>query len=317
MKTSELDLEIEKGLSEHKQIINHDPDSNTDYQSLDPGTIVKYSLSNDLDILLETHPNAWTPSSLFSLTMCQLVAADDLKGKVVMDFAGGSGMFGIVAGKCGAAKVICTELNPYAVALQGRNWALNGLNPKDFQSFQSNCFAAIQGNPEIEGKVDRIYLNPPALPDTKEKLQARLQSAHEFRGGEWNRNGDRGRLVMDTLIADGSSYLAPGGEILFIATSKNGPRLTYRLMEKYWGKGIQSNGDNPLDYCINWEERGDANWAVVRRVNVPLANYHTEFVQSYQKLADREGEPSPFLEKDGSIYQQLYFIRAKKALVKS
>ncbi len=147
MNMSKLDLEK---FSEQKQIITYDADSNTDYQSLETGTIVKYSLSNDLDILLETHPNAWTPSSLFSLTMCQLIAADDLTGKVVMDFAGGSGMFGIVAGKCGAAKVICTELNPYAVSLAQRNWELNGLNPKDFQSFQSNSFAAVKGNREIE-----------------------------------------------------------------------------------------------------------------------------------------------------------------------
>lgn len=314
MTTSEFDLEIDKGGSEQKQIITYDPDSEIDYQSLEASTIVKYHLNNGLDLLLETHPNAWTPSSLFSLTMCELIAADDCTGKVVMDFAGGSGMFGIVAGKCGAAKVICTELNPYAVFLQERNWELNGLNPKDFQYFQSNCFAAVKGNLEIEGKIDRIYLNPPALPDTEEKLEARLKFADQFRGEEWNRNGDRGRLVMDTLIVEGNSYLAPGGEILFIATSKNGPRLTYRLMEKYWGKGIQSDGDNPLDYFINWEERGEANWAVVRRVNVPLANYHSEFVQSYQKVADREGEPSPFMKKDGTIYQQLYFIRAKKSL---
>ena len=314
MTTPKLNLETDQGVSERKQIITYDPDSNIDYQSLEAGTIVKYCLSNNLDILLETHPNAWIPSSLFSLTMCELIAADDCTGKVVMDFAGGLGLFGIVAGKCGAAKVIGTELNPYAVCLQERNWELNGLNPKDFQSFQSNCFAAVEGNLDIEGKFDRIYLNPPALPDTEEKLQARLKFANQFRGEEWNRNGDRGRLVMDTLITQGSSYLAPGGEILFIATSKNGPRLTSRLMEKYWGKGIKSDGDNPLDYFIDWEERGDANWAVVRRVNVPLANYHTEFVQSYQKVADREGEPSPFLEEDGVLYQKLHFIRAKKAL---
>lgn len=205
MKNAELDLAIEPGSSEQQQIIAYNPDSNIDYQSLEPGTVIKYTLSNGLDILLETHPNAWTPASLFSLTMCELIAADDCTGKVVIDFAGGSGMFGIVAGKCGAAKVICTELNPYAVALQERNWELNDLNPQNFQSFQSNCFAAVEGNREIEGKVDRIYLNPPALPDTKEKLQARLKSAQEFRGGEWNRNGDRGRLVMDTLITEGSS----------------------------------------------------------------------------------------------------------------
>lgn len=303
--------------AEHKQIVTYNPYSKTDYQSLEAGTIVKYSLSNNLNIFLETHPNVWTSSSPFSLTMCDIIAADDCTGKVVMDFAGGSGMFGIVAGKGGAAKIIYTELNPYGVSLQARNWLLNDLDPKKIVSFESNCFAAVKGNPEIEGKVDRLYLNPPALPDTEEQLKARLNYAEKFGGGEWNRNGSNGRLVMDTLIVEGSSYLAPGGEIIFIATSKNGPRLTSRLMEKYWGKGVQSDSDNPLDYSINWEERGDANWAVVRRINVPLTEYHAEFVEIYEKLADREGEPYPFVEEEGTLYQKLYFIRARKPLVKS
>jgi methylase of polypeptide subunit release factors len=301
----------------HDQIITYDPNSHIDYQSLETGTIVKYCLSNDLDILLETHANAWTPASLFSLTMCELIANDNCAGKVVMDFAGGSGMFSVVAGKCGAARVICTELNPYGVSLQMRNWELNGLNPKYFQSIESNCFDALKGNQEIEGKVDRIYLNPPTLPDTEENLQTRLKFADRFRGGEWNGNGEGGRLVVDALITQGSSYLAPGGEILFIATSKNSPRLTYRLMEQYWGKGIQNDGDNPLNYSINWEERGDANWAVVHKLNIPLSNYYKDFVQSYQKLALKQGEPSPFPEEDGNLYQQLYFIRAKKPLIQS
>ncbi|MDY7008229.1 MAG: hypothetical protein SWX82_30955 [Cyanobacteriota bacterium] len=89
MKTPELNLETDKSVSEQKQIITYSPDSNIDYQSLEVGTIVQYRLANDLDILLETHPNAWIPSSLFSLTMCELIVADDCTGKVVMDFAGG------------------------------------------------------------------------------------------------------------------------------------------------------------------------------------------------------------------------------------
>ena len=119
-------------------------------------------------------------------------------------------------------------------------------------------------------------------------------------------------LPMDSLIIEGRSYLKIGGEILFIATSKSGSRLTARLMEKHWGKGIQNSGEDPLDYSINWEERGVANWAVVSRLDIPLKDYHQEFVPIYEQLAQKEKESSPFIKLDGQLYQKLYFIRAKK-----
>lgn len=275
------------------------------------GNILTLNLGNNIMVLAENYPSVWFPFSPSCIAMCELISVDNCSGKVVMDLAAGSGVLGIVAAKNGASQVICTDLNPETVTASKRNWELNNLNPKQLQSLQSNCFDAMKGNPDFEGKIDRIYLNPPALPDTQEKLQARLELAQETPAGEWNRNGKRGRLVMDSLIVEGSSYLSPGGEILFIATSKNGSRLTARLMERHWGKGIENSGDDPLDYSINWEERGDANWAVVHRLDIPLKDYHREFVPIYEQLAAKEGESPPFVEQEGNLYQKLYFIRAK------
>lgn len=270
------------------------------------------SLKNGTVVLVEHHPSVWFPFSPSCAAMCELISADDCSGKIVMDLAAGSGVLGIVAAKNDAAQVVCTDLNPEAVTASQENWILNHLDPNQLHSLQSSCFTAIKDNPEFQEKFDRIYLNPPALPDTQDKLQTRLESATSVSPGEWNRNGQRGRLVMDSLIVEGCTYLKIGGEILFIATSKSGSRLTARLMEQHWGEGIQDSGDDPLDYSINWEERGVANWAVVHRLDISLKDYHQEFVPIYEQLAQQEGEPSPFVERDGQLYQKLYFIRAKK-----
>jgi tRNA1(Val) A37 N6-methylase TrmN6 len=141
------------------------------------GNILKLSLGNGTMVLAENHPSVWFPFSPSCIAMCELISVDNCSGKVVMDFAAGSGFLGIVAAKNGAAQVICTDLNPEAVPASKRNWELNRLNPKHLQSLKSNCFDAIKGHPDFEGKIDRIYLNPPALPDTQEKLQARLEFA--------------------------------------------------------------------------------------------------------------------------------------------
>lgn len=273
---------------------------------------LRFSLKNKTEIIIENHPNVWLPFSPSCVAMCELISADCCAEKTVMDFAAGSGILGIVAAKHGASQVVCTDLNPDFVEASEKNWMLNHLDSNALQSLQSSCFEAMKGNPDFEGKFDRIYLNPPALPDTQEKLTLRLDPGKVATAGEWNRNGQRGRLVMDSLIVEGSTYLKVGGEMIFIATSKNGPRLTANLMEKHWGQGIKHNSDDPLNYTVNWQEHRDANWAVVHRLDIPLKDYHQDFVPAYERLAQQEGEPPPFVDKEGKLYQKLYFIRARK-----
>jgi hypothetical protein len=65
-------------------------------------------------------------------------------------------------------------------------------------------------------KIDLAILtnsNPPTAPDLKGEIK-RLSA------GDWNINGQGGRIVNDALITQGRHFLKSGGEILFISTSK-------------------------------------------------------------------------------------------------
>ena len=145
--------------------ITYDQEKYADYQSVESGTILNVELNHiNTNLLLETHQAVWAPTP-FAIKMGELIASDSCHEKVVMDFASGSGFLSVIAGKSGATKVIAIDLNPQAIMMTKRNWALNNLNPKQLYAIESNCFDAIQGNPEIEGQMDVIYSNPPTLPD--------------------------------------------------------------------------------------------------------------------------------------------------------
>ncbi|MEK8016274.1 MAG: methyltransferase, partial [Candidatus Parabeggiatoa sp.] len=277
--------------------ITYDPEKYADYQSVESGTILNVEFSHiGTNLLLETHQAVWSPTP-FAINMGELIASDGCHDKVVMDFASGSGFLSVIAGKSGATQVIATDLNPQAIMMTQRNWALNNLNPEQLYAVESDCFDAIQGHPEIEGQVDVIYSNPPTVPDLEgdiEKLSA----------GDWNINGKGGRIVNDALITQGRFFLKPGGEVLFITNSKQGTKLTCELLEQYWGNGVKADGDDPLDYCIDWADRGDANWAVVRRVELLLSDYYLPFLHQIKQFAKEHGQADPFIEKEGALYQK-------------
>jgi len=284
--------------------ITYDLEKYADYQSVESGTLLSIEEFNQvgINLLLETHQAVWAPTP-FAIKMGEFMVSDGCQEKVVMDFASGSGFLSVIAGKSGAAQVIATDLNPNAIMMTQRNWALNNLNPERLYAVESDCFEAIQGHPAIEGQVDVIYSNPPTVPDLKGDLK-RLSA------GDWNINGQGGRIVNDALITQGRRFLKPGGEMLFITTSKQGSKLTCDLLNQYWGKGVQADGDDPLDYAIDWETRGEANWAVLKRVDLPLSDYYLPFLFQIQQFAKEHGQPEPLIEKEGVLYQKIYFIRA-------
>lgn len=303
---------IDANLPTMPEALLYDPASPLDYQMLDSGTILKLRFPQlDRDICLETHREVWAPSR-FTIGMGDLIQAIDCKDKVVLDFAGGSGILGIIAGMQGARRVIITDLNPQAIITSKQNWGFNHLDPSTLQVLLSDRFAALDAMPHLKGQIDRIYSNPPTFPGTADDLRRLLEPNHHDTAANWNRNGERGRLVTDALITQGQDWLAPDGEILFVTTSKQGSRQTRQLMEQYWGAGIAANQADPLDSVTPWEERGSATWAVVRRIDLQLADYYWEFLPLYRQMAEHDGEPDPILERDGKLYQKLYFIRAKK-----
>jgi len=288
-----------------KTPITYDPEKYADYQSVESGTILSVELNHiNTNLLLETHQAVWAPTP-FAIKMGELIASEGCHEKVVMDFASGSGFLSVIAQKSGAAKVIATDLNPQAIMMTQRNWALNNLHPKQLYAIESDCFDAIHGNPEIEGQVDVIYSNPPTIPDLESDVE-RLSAS------DWNINGSGGRIVNDALITQGRNFLKSGGEILFVTTSKQGSKLTCELLEQYWGKGVKADSDDPLDYYIDWKERGNTNWAVIKRVDLLLSDYYLPFLPQIRQFAKEQKQPEPVIEKGGHLYQKTYFIRAKK-----
>lgn len=53
---------------------------------------------------------------------------DSVRGRLVLDFASGSGLSAIAAAKAGAAQVLATEIDPFAIAAIGLNAAVNGVS---------------------------------------------------------------------------------------------------------------------------------------------------------------------------------------------
>ena len=285
--------------------ITYNPEKYVDYQSVESGTILSVELNYiNINLLLETHQSVWAPTP-FAIKMGELIASDGCHNKVVMDFASGSGFLSVIARKSGATKVIATDLNPKAIMMTKHNWKLNNLHPEQLHAIESDCFNAMKGNSEIEGQVDMIYSNPPTIPDFEGDIK-RLSA------GDWNINGKGGRIVNDALITQGRDFLKSGGEVLFVTTSKQGSKLTCELLEQHWGKGVKADTDDPLDYAIDWETRGNANWAVIKRVDLLLSDYYLPFLSQIKQFAKEQRQPEPLIEKEGKLYQKTYFIRAKK-----
>ncbi len=297
---------------DRREIITYDPSQSHHYQNLEPGQLLRLEFELEqaaTEILLESNPSVWAPTA-FTTEMCQLILGDDCRGKTVIDFAAGSGILGIVAGIGGADQVIFTDLNPQAMLMAERNWHLNQLPAQAGIFLQSNCFDAVYPYIEKMGKVDRIYSNPPTFPGTREFFQKLLNDRAQHPAADWNHNGRWGRFVTDALITEGRNLLNPGGEILFVTTSKQGARKTRQLMDQHWGPGMISDRSDPLDYCHPWSVRGDANWVVVHRLDLPLADYYWEFLPLYEEMVNTLGEVEPVLDKGGILHQKLYFIRA-------
>jgi len=293
-----------KVISTVQNIIPYDPKKYSEYQSLESGHILNIGRDIIPNVLLETHQEVWSPTP-FAINMGKIIASDTCHNKVVMDFATGSGYLAIMAGKQGARKVVATDLNPTAIQMTKRNWELNDLNVEQLDAVVSDRFEALKTNSDIENKFDLIYSNPPTIPELGEKTEKRS-------GMDWNIDGKSGRITLDTLITEGRNFLKPGGEMLIGTSSKQGAKLTCELLDEYWGKGIKADSENPLDYSLDWEKRGNANWVVIKRQDIPFP-YYAEFLDKFRELAKKTNQPAPFIEKKGTLYQKIYLIRAKNS----
>lgn len=301
---------ISQALAEQMRARAIIPETITDPQALDAGTVLRYAFGGT-PIYLETHPEVWSPTQ-FTLGMCDLIARQRHDGKKILDFASGSGILGIVSAAYGAQSVLFVDLNPQALIMTARNWLLNGFQPASMQLKRSDCFTALVDDAKQRAAYDLIVSNPPTAIDTPERLSARLNRTAPISAADWNGNGEDGRLVTDALITQSRQFLREGGEILFVTTSKQGPNRTRDLLMEHWGRGLSKPGTDPLDY-VRPLDNGPYNWSVVARIDVPLSDWYRPYLVQYEQLAAGRGEPKPVLiGSDGQLFQRLYFIRARK-----
>ncbi len=115
------------------------------------------------ELYLEIHPEVYDPAEDSFLL---IRALDLVKGSAVLEIGTGCGLIALECARVGA-NVVCTDINPYAVALAKRNYSRNkSLIKGSFEVRKGDLFRPIKEK-EI---FDVIIFNPPYLPTKKNEL---------------------------------------------------------------------------------------------------------------------------------------------------
>lgn len=95
---------------------------------LDPEGMARPLSEGETDAIWETPPYwsfCWGAGRVLAAHL--LAAPEQVRGRHVLDFGCGSGVVGIAAALAGAAKVICCDSDPLALAASAANARLNGV----------------------------------------------------------------------------------------------------------------------------------------------------------------------------------------------
>ncbi|WP_145012988.1 class I SAM-dependent methyltransferase [Pseudomonas oryzihabitans] len=95
---------------------------------LDPANMARAFSPAETQRLLEAPPY-WAFCWASGLALAQWIAAhpERIAGRQVLDFGSGSGIAGLAAARAGAARVVCCDLDPLALAACRANAQANGL----------------------------------------------------------------------------------------------------------------------------------------------------------------------------------------------
>lgn len=131
-----------------------------------------------------------------------------------LDVGCGSGIQSIVAAKkASVKKVVGVDLNEEAVAACEKNAEVNGVAGKCL-FFKSELFSTLRSIHDEQPKFDCIAFNPPYLPTSEEeKLKGKLNLAFD--------GGATGRELIDKFISEAKDFLALGGIVLLVSSSRS------------------------------------------------------------------------------------------------
>ncbi|MFH1175036.1 MAG: methyltransferase [archaeon] len=121
-------------------------------------------------------------------------------GDVVLDLCTGSGILGLYAARS-ASRVICTDINPRAIACAQRNADQNALQNIEYRC--GNLFEPVRWE-----HFDYIVTNPPFVP-IPPGVKATLHS-----GG-----GETGMLLVEAIVRDVETHLKPEGRMQLYSLS--------------------------------------------------------------------------------------------------
>ena len=114
-----------------------------------------------------------------------------VKGKRVLDLFSYSGAWGVQAAVHGADSVLCVDSSESALALLGRNAALNGVAAK-VEARKANVFDALKALRDSAQTFDVVIADPPALIGRRKDVKAGTEAYRQLN-----------RLAMQVLTGDG------------------------------------------------------------------------------------------------------------------
>jgi release factor glutamine methyltransferase len=164
-------------------------------------------------LALRLHPDVYPPAEdSFMLAK----GASALRGSV-LEVGCGCGLSSLVCAKSDRTNsVLGVDINHHAVDCSSDNAARNAIPNARFEV--SDLFEKLGGL-----EFDAIMFNPPYLPTSEgEVLEGEINRAYD--------GGLDGRSVIDRFLEDFDAHLRPGGTLLLIQSSLNGPEGTMQQL---------------------------------------------------------------------------------------
>jgi len=146
-------------------------------------------------------------------------AASSLRGSV-LEMGCGSGIASLSCARADARNsVLGIDINPWAVRCATGNAAANGITNASFM--EGDLFSSVGAR-----SFDAIMFNPPYLPTDEGSERVAGPLNHAFDGGPG------GRDVIERFLSSFCDHLSPGGRLLLLQSSLNGPDETRHALEE-------------------------------------------------------------------------------------